>query len=456
MSANLILLTGAAIISLVFGSIGAAVVLPEEQSPGAEAPARQNAHVYGVVNAIEGEELALATPVGSVSLVTDANTRFRIPGEERPSLGDLAAGDRVVAAGWWEQDDPIFHAFGVARPANDDQVFPLPGKLVDVGDATLAVETGRGTAVVHVDDDTAYRLRGVAEPGLDDLDEGMRVAVRGTLNADGSLQARVIAASQDEPRPRRMQGEVIDVEGDTFTMRGAQGRHVTVLTDEATEFRVPGVENPTIADLHAGDRVAGEGVIEDGVIEESDTRPAQPVARARLVLVLPEDVARLAGKVSAVDETAITLNTRGGPVRVLVDEDTVWRIPGIEEAALSNIAVGDHIVAAGTWQDAATFHAVGIRLPDGRRKGQPGKVGGRAVRVDADGLVIGTIAGPVAVCVDDETRIHVPGIEHPSLDDVGIGALVGAGGTWNEDGKLQARTLAVAGDREMRPAPKRP
>lgn len=447
MSAKLILLTGAAIVSLVFGSIGAVMSPPEEQSLGAKAPTRRSAHVYGVVETIEGEELALATPIGVVSLITDANTRFRIPGEEAPGLDDLAAGDRVVAAGWWERDDPIFHAFGVARPVNDDQVFPLPGKLVDVDDTTLTVETGRGEAIVHVDDETAYHLRGVAEPDLGDLEVGMRVAIRGTLNADGSLQARVVAASQDEPRPRRMQGEVIAIEGDTFTMRGAQGRQVTVLTDEATEFRVPGVEGPAIADLKVGDRIAGEGTTEDG-----DTHPGQPVARAKLVVVLPEDVARLAGEVSAVSKTTITLDTRGGPVHILVDEDTVWRIPGIEEATLGNIAVGDRIIAAGTWRDAATFHAVGIHLPDGRREGQPGKVGGRVIRVDDDGLIIGTMDGPVVVHVDDETRIHVPDIEHPSLDDVEVGELVGVGGTWNEDGELQARALAVVEGGKARPS----
>jgi hypothetical protein len=430
MSAKFLLLTGAMILSLVFGSVGATAALLEGPTVDVEGPARQGALVYGLIEEIEGETLSLATPLGTVTLITDANTRFRIPDVEDPGLDDLAVGDTVGAAGWWENDSNTFHAFGVAR-LEPDRAFPLAGTLTDIGDDTLTVETRRGLATVHVDGETVYRIRDVEEPGLDDLKVGMRVIVKGTLNADGSLQGQVVAVLWVGPRPARLRGEVLAVDGDTFTVRTARGRQITVLTDEATEFRVPGVENPSIDDLQVGDKVAG-----GGVVEEDGT------ARAVLVVVLPEEVARLGGEVSAIEGTTLVLETRGGQVNVLTDDETIFRIPGVEEPTLGDIEVGNPVIAAGTWEDEATFHAVGVGV-GGRREGQPGVVRGRAIRIGSDSLIVGTPRGPVTVLVDDETQYRVPGVDDPGLDDVGIGALVGARGAWSESGALEATGVAV-------------
>jgi hypothetical protein len=444
MSAKLLLLTGATILSLVFGAVGTAAALPEEPTAEAEGPARRGALVYGLIEEIEGETLSLATPLGTVALITDANTRFRIPDVEDPGLDDgstehaevLAVGDTVGAAGWWEEGSSVFHAFGVAR-LESDRAFPLPGTLADIGDDALTVETRYGSATVHVDGETVYHIRDVEEAGLDDLEVGMTVVVKGTLNPDGSLQAQVVAVLWVGPRPVRLRGEVLVVEGGTFTVRTARGREVTVLTDEATEFRVPGVESPSIADLQVGDKVAGEGVV-----EEDGAGSGEPIAKATLVVVLPDEVARLAGEVSAIEGTTLVLETRGGVVNVLTDAETIFRIPGVEEPTLADIEVGNPVIAAGTWEDEVTFHAIGVGV-GGRREGQPGVVRGRAISVEIDSLVIGTPRGPVTVLVDDETRYRVPGVDDPGLDDIEVGAWVGARGAWNEDGALQATGVAL-------------
>jgi hypothetical protein len=403
-----------------------------------------------VLEAVEDEDqdrtLALATPIGPVILITDANTRFGIPDVERAGLDDLAVGDCMGAVGWWEEGN-TFHAFGVARLAND-HLFPLAGKLVDVGDDVLTVETERGSATVRVDDETEVRIPNVPnveveEPGLDDLNTGMRVAIRGTLNRDGSLLARVISVPRVEPRPLRLRGEVleVDVEAGTFTVRTNRDRPLSVLTDGTTEFRIPGVEDPSIADLQAGDKIAGEGEAgEDGR------------ARATLVLVPPEQVARLEGQVAGVDGTTLAVNTPGGQVAVVTDDETVIRIPGIEGPTLDDVETGDRVTAAGTWEDEATFRAVVVGVHGGRRAGQPGAVQGRAIRVGAESLVLGTLHGPVTVVVGDGTRYVVPGVDDPGLDDIETGALVGARGTWNEDGALQAQGVGVLDGARLRDA----
>ena len=242
------------------------------------------------IESIEETTLMLAAPVGPVTLITDVNTIFRVPDVEDGPLADLAVGDIVGAVGWWEEGGGVFHAFAVAKLA-DDRVFPLAGTLSEIGDDTLIVETGHGSATVRVNRETQYSIRGVEEPELDDLTVGMKVVVRGTLEPDGSLLAKRIVAAESGPRQGRLRGEVASIEGSTFTIR-TDRREVVVHTDEATEFRVPGVDNPTIADLKVGAQVAGKGVIED-----DSAGSGELVVTATLVVVLPEDVAKLNGTV---------------------------------------------------------------------------------------------------------------------------------------------------------------
>ena len=430
MKTKLVLLIGAMLLALAVVPVGIAAA--QAGGPSGPGNGQQGARIYGLLNEIEGETLTLATPIGPVTLVTDANTRFRVSGVEAPSLDDLAAGDTIAASGWWEEEGNTFHAFGVAR-LEADRTFPLVGKLDAIGDDTLTIETERGIATVHLDGETVYRIPDVETPSLDDLEEGTRIIVQGTLNPDGSLLAQRVAAPQAGPRQGRLQGEVIAVEGDTFTVRVAQRRERVVLTDETTEFRVPDVENPSIADLQVGDRVAGEGEAEDGDL------------RATLVIVLPEDVMRLNGEAFAINGTILVLDTAGGKVNVLTDGDTVFRIPGVEEATLDEIEIGEQVMAVGTWESDMTFRAIGVGVVGGRRAGQQGAARGRVISVGSDDIVLGTPHGPVTALVNEETQYRAPDVQNPDLGDITPGALLGVRGVWNENGELQAKIVAVGG-----------
>lgn len=442
MSTKLALLVGATLLALVFGSVGIAAAQADVPRVGTGILAEQGARLYGVIETVEGQSLTLTTPVGPVVVVTDANTLFRIPDVEKSSLDDgstelaeiLAIGDYVGAAGWWEEErgeGSVFHAFGMAW-VEPDHVFPLAGKLTEVSDDTLTVETEHGLASVRADDETVVRVRGVEESSLDDLEVGMRIVAKGTLDQDGSLLAQVVAVPWAGPRPIRLRGQVLTIEEGAFTVCTAGGRHFSVLVDEATEFRVSGVDNPSIADLQVGDKVAGKGVVE-----------GDRTVRATLVVVMPEQVMRLIGEVIAVEGATLELDTPGGTVHVLTGADTVVRVPGVEEPGLDDVKIGDRITAAGIWVDELTFQAIGVGVRAGRRVGQPGTVRGRAIHVGTETLVLGTQHGPLTVLVEDETRYRVPGVDSPRLGDVQIGAMVSARGTWNEDGTLQATGVAV-------------
>ena len=433
MSAKLMLAAGATVLSLAIGSVGVAAVLPDTQPGGGRHMEFQGAGVYGTIEDIEGTTVTLTTPGGSVDLITDVNTLYPIPNVEDPSLDDFDIGDAAGAIGWWEEGNSVFHTFVLAQLA-DDRVLALAGELTEVGDDTLTIEARRGPVTAGVNDETIYRIKGVEDPDLDDLEIGMKVVVKGTLQPDGTLLAKVVIAAEGGPREGRLRGEVIAIEGDTFTVRA--GRHeIVVLTDETTKFQVPGVENPTIADLEIGDKVAGEGTIDEN-----------GMAKASLVIVLPEDIARLSGKVSAIEGRTLVLDTATGPVNVVTDDDTIFRIRGVDEPSLADVQVGDHVMAAGSWENETTFHAIGVSVVGGQRPGARGAVRGRAISVDAESIVVGTPRGPVTVFVDDETQYRLPGVEDAGLDDIEVGVVVGAKGMWNEDGSLQATGVAVLGE----------
>ena len=146
-----------------------------------------------------------------------------------------------------------------------------------------------------------------------------------------------------------------------------------------------------------------------------------------------------------IEGTALVLETPGGPVNVLARGDTIFRIPGVEEPALGDVEIGNHVTVAGTWEDEATFDAVAVVVRVDRRAGARGVVRGRAIDIGAESLVLGTPRGPMTVRVGDETRYHAPGVDDAGLGDIELGDRIVAMGSWSEDGTLQAVRLTVLG-----------
>ena len=431
MRRRLVWVSGMMALLLLFGVVG--IVSAQSEEPTGDPARRRPARAYGVIQQVDGPTLALATPVGQVAVILDDNTVFRVPGVEKPGVGDLTVGDYVGLAGWWG-DANVFHAFVVARVASD-RIFPLTGEFVGAADGALTLDTPWGPATVSVTDDTEYRIPRVDESGLSDLKAGMRTVARGTLGPDGALTAHVVAVLTAPPAARWAAGNVSAIGDRGFVLRTSR-RRVLVTVGDGTRFRVPGVDDPSIADIAKGDTVAVRGVAR---------RPG--VARARFVAVLPEGVARLAGEVDAIGESSLALSTAGGPVDVVTDAETSVRVPGVDEATLDFIVPGDHIVATGVWAGEAAFSAMdgGVRRP--RQEGTRGLVRGRAITVEAEHLVVGATRGPITVRVDEGTRFAIPEVDEPGLADVSPGDAVVVWGTWSGDGTLSAAHLRVLGAR---------
>jgi hypothetical protein len=78
---------------------------------------------------------------------------------------------------------------------------------------------------------------------------------------------------------------------------------------------------------------------------------------------------------------------------VLVDDGTLWHVPGFEDPDISDVEVNDRITAIGVWENETTFSAVVIAVARGRQVGQTGTIRGRAIRVEAERLVVGAVRG---------------------------------------------------------------
>jgi len=405
--------------------------VPTALAAGESPPRRQGRAVRGEVTAVADRTLTVDTPRGAVVVVTDEGTVFRVPGVEEPSITDIAVGDHVVALG--RRVGRTFHARQVAVVDPEARPARVGGQVtaIEGGDITVNTRSGE-TVTVRTDADTAFRIPGVEDPGLDDVQVGALVGAAGTWNEDGSLQAAVVFVPRESERQGRLVGEVAAVEGTALTLSVRGERQITLQTDEGTAFYVPGVEGAALDDVQVGDRVAVEAEMRDGT------------PYAVTVLVWPEHAARLSGQVTAVEGTALTVETAHGPVQVLTDGSTLFRVAGVEEPSLDDVQVGDRVACGGTWEDEATFRASAVVVRRGATgPGRTGAVRGRVVSVDSDRLTVGTARGPVTVLVGGETALHVPGVENPTLADIQVGDGVGARGQWNEEGALVADEVVV-------------
>jgi hypothetical protein len=124
-----------------------------------------------------------------------------------------------------------------------------------------------------VDDETVFRIRGVEEPTLADVEVGDVVAGVVVKQDDDTLLAKVVAVLPPQNERLRGLGKVTAVGDDALTVEGRGGETRTIAVDDETVFRIRGVEEPTLADLEIGDVVAGVVIKQD-----DDTLLAKVVA----------------------------------------------------------------------------------------------------------------------------------------------------------------------------------
>lgn len=400
----------------------------------ATAPDAIGGLLRGQVTAVAGDSLTVQTGQAKVTLLTDAETVFDVPGVENATLADIAAGDFVIVrAARNESGEPLARNVTVIPGGSlEDEI--LRGLVSSVDGATFQLRTGRGEVTVNTDENTLFRIHGVENATAADLKEKMPLFVMGQYG-EGDEQvfnASAVATIPAEILKRYVvRGELTAIEGDTLVLStGGDGdEEQRVQTTDETTFRVPGVENATIADLNIGDPILALGHR-----DENDNLIAKSVA------VIPHRPRRVVarGEVTAVGDSSLTLETPNqGEQAVIITDETRFRIPGDDNPSLDDIAVGDYVGVVGHKDDDGNLVATGVgKLPD---KARGHVVWGEVTAIEGTSLQISAADGSVkTVHTDENTRFRIPGDDDPGLDDIAVGDRVGAAGRWNEDSSLQA------------------
>lgn len=318
------------------------------------------------------------------------------------------------------------------------------GKLVSVDGDQLVVDYPLGQLNVKVDDTTHVIIPGIESPSIADLEIGVRIGVQGR-RVRREFRARVILVIPDNAG--RLQGEVVTIGVDTFVLRTADA-DVTIQVDEQTRFHLRGTDLSGLAGLVNDDRLTVLGLHQqDGIFL------AREISRLRL------RVREIRGTVQAVEADGIVVSqARGADVTFFVNAETLVLVPGLEEATLDDVNVGDTVrVRARGESDAFIAECIVVVPPDAAT------LSGEIVGLDGATLEVETrLEQVIAVQTDAATRFVVPGVESPSLADVREGDRVRVAGTWSDAthftgwvvqvaregrvGRVQGRILSLGND----------
>jgi len=144
--------------------------------------------VAGTVTAVDGDSITVQRRGGlTQEIATTGSTTYRL-GADATSRAEVTVGDRIVAYG---------EAGAGGAFTATSVVIALPraaGQVTAISGSSFTLQLRDGTSVtVNVDGDTAYRLPGVTDPGLDDVEVGDIVVVAGTQDGT-TIDAQVVAS----------------------------------------------------------------------------------------------------------------------------------------------------------------------------------------------------------------------------------------------------------------------
>jgi hypothetical protein len=189
------------------------------------------------ITKIDGEKLSLVTIDGWTRTVDATGAKITRAGDAI-TVADLRVGDEITfrqkraADGSYE-----IVAIRVLLPK-------VSGTIGDVGSSGFVLTARDGTkTTVKVTATTTYRL-GKSKADQAALVAGMQAMATGTRNTDGSVTATSVVIA-----PSMVAGTVTATSASTITVKDRTGDTVTVKVDQATTYRVPGVKEPTAADV---------------------------------------------------------------------------------------------------------------------------------------------------------------------------------------------------------------
>lgn len=325
----------------------------------------------------------------------------------------------------------------------------LKGQVVSVGDASLTIRTQDGQVLVLTDDETTFRVPGVSDAALADIQPGAFVLVRTKGGEDGALTARAIVV---QPPPRLqsslIRGTVTAVAEEEVSIETAGGETATLLITDKARLWVPGEPPTTTLELEAGDPVLALG-------EPVPGETGDKTVSVRLVVVAnDEDLPKVAvqGRAVAVTRMTIVLQTgRGERAITVLPRTRLWSAGG-QIRSLRDVHEGEQIIAFGQPTELGQWIAGLVLLPGAEPVARYG-LRGEVLNTDAEArtlLVQTERRGQITVVTSEQTRYRIPGIEVPGFADIQVGDRIVAAGRFDEQdpAAFLARGISVVAPRE--------
>jgi hypothetical protein len=211
---------------------------------------------------------------------------------------------------------------------------------IDGSNISLKTEDG-WTRTITVTSATTI-TKGGQTIALGDLRVGDQIRFRQTRNADGTFTIQAINVVLPS-----VAGDITAVNGDTFTVKTRANVTWTITTNDATKYMLDGGTGAK-SDIVVGAKVGVVG-----------TQTGESALTATTVRIAP---AAVAGRVTAKTADTITIERIGGGTATIhVSGSTTYRVPGKDNASLSDIQVGAMVLAAGRQRSDGSLDAVSVR-----------------------------------------------------------------------------------------------
>jgi len=320
---------------------------------------------------------------------------------------------------------------GAVLAAEKNRPRLVQGHVTDVGDDSLIVETRDGEVEVLITEETQFRVPGVPQATLADIEVGVQVVIQPKAGDGETVTARIVAVKgPDRLQDFFVRGTVTAVAGDRVSVESAEGEKTTLLITDATRFWVPGEPPTTTVELNVDDPVLAMGKPQPG-------DPGEKVLEANLIVVasdeeLPKILIR--GRVVAVTRQTIVVQAGRGERAITVLPRTRFQSAGGRVHSARDVRQGEQIIALGQPTELGQWVAGLILLPEAK---PPIRNGLRGVVVAKDAAA-GTLTveteqrGEITVVTAEQTRYRIPGVEEPGFDDIQVGAKVDVVGRFEE------------------------
>lgn len=254
-----------------------------------------------------------------------------------------------------------FGGFGPGGAGGPGKPFGGPGAVAGRGFGDIKVTAVSGSSVSLATDDgwtrtitvtsTTTVTKGGAAATLSDLAVGDSVRLSQTGNADGTYTIKGIAIVLPQ-----VAGTVTAVGTDSITIALRDGTSQTIRTNGSTAYHLEKADGKR-SDVSVGSAIVASGEkAADGSLTASSVWVRLP---------------RVAGTVTAIDGSTITLSRRDGTtVTIHAGSATTIQVAGVDNAKLSDITTGMVIAVEGTQRSDGSIDARAIAAG---KLGKPGK-----------------------------------------------------------------------------------